>query len=134
MNQAPFLYARHAAASSVLREDVHTPRQVKLVSPARTQYREAPPAPGSHCADFYTTAMNVEQAKQRILALLAENSGSLPAAIVEADEEHAQNQQTVSAAAAHALATESDIITGEEQDAREWFPYSFITRASEQEG
>ncbi len=76
--------------------------------------------------------MNVEQAKQRILVLLDENSGSLPVAIVEADEELAQTQQTVSAAA-HALATESDITTGQETDAREWFPYSFMTRASEQE-
>ncbi len=76
--------------------------------------------------------MNVEQAKQRILVLLDENGGSLPAAIVEADEELAQNQQTVSAAA-HALATESDIIAAEETDAREWFPYSFMTRGPEQE-
>lgn len=76
--------------------------------------------------------MNVEQAKQRLLVLLDENNGSLSAAIVEADKELAQNQQTVSAAA-HALATESDIITGEETDARAWFPYSFMIRPSKQE-
>jgi hypothetical protein len=51
----------------------------------------------------------------------------LTAADVEAEGELAQDHATVSAAA-HALATESDISTGEEADAREWFPYSFMIR------
>ncbi len=71
--------------------------------------------------------MDVDQATRRLLELLDANGGSLKAAEVEADAELAQDQGTVSAAA-HALATESDIITGEETDAREWFPYSFMMR------
>jgi hypothetical protein len=40
----------------------------------------------------------------------------------------AQDHATVSAAA-HMLATEPGIITGEETDGREWFPYSFMMRS-----
>jgi hypothetical protein len=72
--------------------------------------------------------MDVEQATRKLLELLDANGGSLTAAIAEADDELAQDQATASAAA-HALATESGIITGQETDAREWFPYSFMTRS-----
>jgi hypothetical protein len=54
-------------------------------------------------------------------------SGYVGAAIIEADRELAENQAVVSAAA-HALATEPDITTGEETDSRAWFPYSFLMR------
>jgi len=76
--------------------------------------------------------MGMEQAIRRLLELLDANGGSLTAAIVEADDELAQDRSTASAAA-HALATESDIITGQETDAREWFPFSFMTRAPKPE-
>jgi hypothetical protein len=71
--------------------------------------------------------MNVEQAKQRLLALLDERGGSLQAAEVEADAELSQNQDVVSAAA-HELATENDIYPGEETGERKWFPFSFLMR------
>jgi hypothetical protein len=71
--------------------------------------------------------MNVEQAKQRLLQLLEEKGGSLQAADVEEDAELSQNQEVVSAAA-HELATESEIITGPETDGHDWFPFSFLTR------
>jgi hypothetical protein len=71
--------------------------------------------------------MEMELASRRLRELLEAKGGSLTAADVEADSELAQDHATVSAAA-HALATESDITTGEETDAREWFPYSFMKR------
>jgi hypothetical protein len=71
--------------------------------------------------------MTVEQATQRLLALIDENGGSLTTAIIEADDELAQNQEVVSAAA-HALATEPGIITGQETDGRAWFPFSSLSR------
>jgi hypothetical protein len=71
--------------------------------------------------------MEVEQATRRLLELLEAKGGSLTAADVEADSQLAQDQATVSAAA-HALATESDIATREESDGREWFPYSLMIR------
>jgi hypothetical protein len=74
--------------------------------------------------------MNVEQAKQRLLALIDQHGGYVGAAIIEADQELAKNQDVVSAAA-HALATEPGIITSEETDGRAWFPYSFLMRADE---
>jgi hypothetical protein len=46
---------------------------------------------------------------------------------VETDAELAQDPAATTAAA-HLLATESGIITGEETDARNWFPYSFMAR------
>ena len=70
--------------------------------------------------------MEVERAKQRLLALLDEQDGSLTAAVVEADS-HLAADRAITSAAAHALATESGIITGTETDSREWFPFSFMT-------
>jgi hypothetical protein len=71
--------------------------------------------------------MDTEQAVTRLLALLDANGGTLTAAVVEADSELAQDR-VATTAAAHMLATESEIITGEETDARKWFPYSFMMR------
>jgi hypothetical protein len=73
--------------------------------------------------------MDLERAKQRILELLDANDGYLTAAIAEADGVLARDQAMASAAA-RALATESGITTGTETDAREWFPYSFMTRTA----
>jgi hypothetical protein len=71
--------------------------------------------------------MNTEQAVARLLALLDAHGGTLTAAVVEADTELAQDRAATTAAA-HLLATESGIITGEETDARNWFPYTLMTR------
>jgi hypothetical protein len=74
--------------------------------------------------------MTVEQATQRLLALIDQHGGYVGAAIIEADRELAGNQE-VASAAAHALATEPGIIAGEETDSRAWFPYSFLSRAEQ---
>jgi hypothetical protein len=71
--------------------------------------------------------MDTEQAVARLLALLDAHRGALTAAVVEADTELAEDR-AATAAAAHLLATESEVITGEETDARNWFPYSFMMR------
>jgi hypothetical protein len=71
--------------------------------------------------------MDTEQAVARLLALLGARRGALTATVVEADTELAQDRAATTAAA-HLLATESEVITGEETDARSWFPYSFIMR------
>ena len=71
--------------------------------------------------------MDTEQAVARLLALLDARRGALTAAVVEADSELAEDRAATTAAA-HFLATESEVITGEETDARNWFPYSFIMR------
>ena len=73
--------------------------------------------------------MTVEEATRRLLALLDDNGGSLSAALVEADDQLARNQEIVSAVA-HVLATEPDISAGRQTDERSWFPYSFLTRAA----
>ena len=73
--------------------------------------------------------MEVERAKQRLLALLDEQDGSLTAAVVEADS-HLAADRAITSAAAHALATESGIITGTETDSREWFPLQLHDRTS----
>jgi hypothetical protein len=72
--------------------------------------------------------VDFEQAKARLSELMDESAGNLTAVIVEQDSELAGNREIVSAAA-HALATEPDVITGEETDGREWFPYSFLIRS-----
>jgi len=69
--------------------------------------------------------MTVDEATQRLLALLDSHSGSLSGAIVERDEELAANRETVSAAA-HALATEPGITaTG---SGNTWFPFTSIEK------
>ena len=73
--------------------------------------------------------MDTGQAVTRLLALLDAHRGRLTADVVEADAELAQDPAAATAAA-HLLATESEIITGEETDARKWFPYSFMMRVA----
>ena len=77
--------------------------------------------------------VEVERARERLLALFDENGGVLSAAIVEQDDDLMQDTATVSAAA-HALATEPDIITGNESDEQAWFPYSFMMRVDAPKG
>ena len=72
--------------------------------------------------------MTVDEATERLLALLEANGGSVSAALVEADPELARNQEIVSAVA-HALATEPNIVTGQEADGRAWFPFSVLSRS-----
>lgn len=72
--------------------------------------------------------MDYEQAKERLLKLLTANSNHLTADVVEQDPELTANRELASAAA-HELASDPNITTGEETDAREWFPYSFLTRS-----
>jgi hypothetical protein len=71
--------------------------------------------------------MDYEQAKERLIKLMATNDGNLTAGIVEQDPELAANRDLVSAAARE-LASEPDVIVGAETDARDWFPYSFLIR------
>ncbi len=70
--------------------------------------------------------MNVQEAKQRLLALFGEDGG-LRAKVVEADELLSQNR-SVATLAAYELAAEPDIVSGEETDGRQWFRYSFLIR------
>jgi hypothetical protein len=70
--------------------------------------------------------MDTVQAVARLLALDARH-GALTAAVVEADTELAQDRAATTTAA-HLLASKSEVITGEDTDARSWFPYSFIMR------
>lgn len=75
--------------------------------------------------------MTVGQAKQRLLALMEENDGTVTAATIEADKELAENQE-VASAAARILATEPEIVTGEAtDDGPRWFPYDSLTLADE---
>ncbi|MGH3427961.1 MAG: hypothetical protein ACRDQZ_10410 [Mycobacteriales bacterium] len=71
--------------------------------------------------------MDYEQAKARLLELMDANAGRVTADLVEHDPELSANREFVSAAA-HELASEPGIVTGEETDAREWFPYSVLMR------
>jgi len=72
--------------------------------------------------------MTVEQARQRLLALIEQHEGYVSVAIVEADRQLAANRQ-IASAAAHQLTTEPDITAGEETDnPPHWFPYSFLMR------
>jgi hypothetical protein len=72
----------------------------------------------------------MEQATQRLRDLLAKHDDYVPIELIEDDEDFAESREIVSAAA-RALATESDVITGEETHPHEhWFPYSFLMRES----
>jgi hypothetical protein len=72
--------------------------------------------------------MTVEQARERLLALIEEHDGYVAVAIIEADKGLAANRE-VASAAARALATEPDITLGEETDqGPHWFPYTYLTR------
>ena len=70
----------------------------------------------------------MEQAKQRLLALIEQHGGYVAVALIEADKQLAANRE-VASAAAHELATETEITAGEETDKPpHWFPYSFLMR------
>jgi hypothetical protein len=72
--------------------------------------------------------MTVEQARQRLLALIEQHDGYVSVAIIEADRQLAVNRE-IASAAAHQLATELDITAGEDTDnPPHWFPYSFLMR------
>jgi hypothetical protein len=75
-------------------------------------------------------AITMEQARQRLLDLLAQHDGYVPIEMIEDDEDFAENRETVSAAA-RALVTDPDIIGGQETHPDEhWFPYSFLMRST----
>jgi len=74
--------------------------------------------------------ITMEQASQRLRDLLDKHDDYVPIELIEDDEDFAESRDVVSAAA-RALATESDVITGEETHPHEhWFPYSFLMRES----
>ena len=69
---------------------------------------------------------SVDEATRRLVKMIrAADDGQLRAEVIECDPWMTANRDCV-AAAAHALATEPAVIVGEEADAREWFPYSFM--------
>jgi hypothetical protein len=69
--------------------------------------------------------VSVDEATHRLLEFARAGDGYVRALDVEADAWCDAHQDAVSAAA-HALATDSAVILGEETDARAWFPYSFM--------
>jgi hypothetical protein len=72
--------------------------------------------------------ITMEQATERLLELLDRHDGYVPIEMVEDDEDFAESREVV-VAAARALATGADVITGEETHPHEhWFPYSFLMR------
>jgi hypothetical protein len=74
-------------------------------------------------------AVMLEQATRRLLGLLDNHEDYVPIELIEEDEDFAESREVVTAAA-RALATESDIVTGEETHLHEhWFPYSFLMRS-----
>ena len=60
------------------------------------------------------------------LLTLAQESGTVTAAQVESDERLASDQLLTSAAA-RALAGSTNVFSFEEEDGREWFPFSGLT-------
>ena len=75
-------------------------------------------------------AVTMEQATRRLHDLLDRHDNYVPIELIEDDEDFAESREVVSAAA-RALATESDILAGEETHPHEhWFPYSFLMRSS----
>ena len=73
--------------------------------------------------------MDYNQAKKTLIGLPDANEGDLSAMLVDADLELSANRELVSAAA-HEIATEPDVIADKQINARQWFPYSFITRSN----
>jgi hypothetical protein len=67
--------------------------------------------------------MSFEEVTARLLLLARRNAGRLTATQVEADERLASDQ-TLTSAAARALAASTNIFAFEEPDSREWFPFS----------
>ena len=62
----------------------------------------------------------------RLLTLAQESGGTVTAAQVESDERLASDQLLTSAAA-RALAGSTNVFSFEEEDGREWFPFSGLT-------
>jgi hypothetical protein len=74
--------------------------------------------------------ITMEQATQRLRDLVDKHDDYVPIELIEDEEDFAESRDIVSAAA-RALATESEVITGEETNPHEhWFPYSFLMRES----
>ena len=74
--------------------------------------------------------ITMAQATQRLLDLLDRHDDYVPIELIEDDEDFAESREVVTAAA-RALATESDVLTGEETHPHEhWVPYSFLMRSS----
>jgi hypothetical protein len=67
-----------------------------------------------------------DQATTRLVDFARAGGGTVTAAQVEADEELASDRDLVSAAA-RALAGGTNVFAVEEDDGREWFPYSALT-------
>ena len=67
--------------------------------------------------------MTYDDAVARLIALAKQNGGLVEARQVEGDEELASDQQTVSAAA-HALASSTNVFATPREDG--WFPYTEI--------
>lgn len=75
-------------------------------------------------------SVTMEQAVRRLRDLLDQHDGYVAIELIEEDDDFAESREIVSAAA-RALATESEITTGEETHPDEhWFPYSFLMRSS----
>jgi hypothetical protein len=67
-----------------------------------------------------------EQATARLVALARSSGGTVSAAQVEADDQLAAERELVSAAA-RALAGGTNVFSAQDDDGREWFPYSSLT-------
>jgi hypothetical protein len=71
--------------------------------------------------------MTFEEATARLVALARKNDGTVSAAEVEADPDLSSDRDLVSAAA-RALAGGTNVFSAEDDDdTREWFPYSTLT-------
>ena len=70
--------------------------------------------------------MTFEEATARLVALARKNEGTVTATEVEADPDLGTDRDLVSAAA-RALAGGTNVFSAEDDDAREWFPYSTLT-------
>ena len=70
--------------------------------------------------------MTFDQVTTRLVTLARENDGTVTAAQVERDDELSTDRDLVSAAA-RALAGGTNVFAVEEDDDREWFPYSALT-------
>jgi hypothetical protein len=77
---------------------------------------------GCHVVDE-KQPMSFEEVTARLLLLARRNAGRLTATQVEADERLASDQ-TLTSAAARALAASTNIFAFEEPDSRAWFPFS----------
>jgi hypothetical protein len=74
--------------------------------------------------------ITMEQATQRLLDLLDRHDDYVPIELIEDNEDFAESREVV-VAAAEALASQPEVITGEETHPHEhWFPYSFLMRES----